>query len=244
MSFIKKIVGPDEKLIGIASIHWIFVIKGLAWFLTFFAIGFALNSWAIGKEGLGGADPYLIAHWTFWILSIAGAIIASFYFIMWMVVEVGLTTKRVIYKTGWIFIDVKEIDIEEIKGADIDNGILGAILGYGYIFLDSRFVTNINLPPIAHPYGFIKALNKARSALKDGDIEGILQDKEQKKEEKQKQKQKTTHKPPQSYKEPSLSPLNTHSRKERMKRAFKASFNRKTGKQEKQKKKPSKITQF
>jgi hypothetical protein len=70
-------------------------------------------------------------------------------------------------KTGWIFVKAKEINIEEIKGSNIDLGMLGRFLGYGKISLDARFVKDAEVPFINKPYRFARAMNDAQAKLED-----------------------------------------------------------------------------
>lgn len=175
MSFVRKLVGPDEKLVGIARLHWIYGIKGLCWLAGFLLLGGAIN-WvfldfaggALGSTAVGGL--LVLGNAAFWVCLIIGVSLFIFYFIMLLATEIGLTTRRLIYKKGLIFVDVKETDLEEIKGASVDNEILGRIFNYGTLHLDARFIADLELPSIADPYRFVKALNDLRSQMKDAGI--------------------------------------------------------------------------
>ncbi len=173
MAFIDRVIGPDEKLIGIMSVHWIYGAKGLAWFAGFVALGIWLNSlfggWSL-HLGARGEGLLMISHYAVITCTIIGATLLLFYLIMMVTTELGLTTKRIIYKRGWLMVDVKESDLEEIKAAEVDNGLFGRILNYGYIEFDARFVANTRLPAIRDPYRFVKALNEARSTIKEGEL--------------------------------------------------------------------------
>lgn len=172
MAFIERIVGPDEKLIGIMRVHWIYGAKGLMWFACFLVLGLFINNFiggAIDKiDSLAHIDALiLLSTYAFGVCALIGGVVLLFYVIMMATTELGLTSKRIIFKRGWLMVDVKESDLEEIKAAEVDNGVLGRILNYGYIVLDARFVDNTTLPAIGDPYRFIKASNEARSSLKE-----------------------------------------------------------------------------
>lgn len=171
MAFIDKIIGPDEKLIGIARLHWIYGAKGLLWLVALLMFGgfvkLQIATWLDGR-----LDP--IGSAIFWGCTVMGVVLFLFYVIMMFFTELGLTTQRCIYKRGLLFVDVKETDLEEIKSANIDNGILGRILNYGYIKLDARFVKDVNFPAINDPYRFIKALNDARTSVKEDSLRMVL----------------------------------------------------------------------
>lgn len=179
MSFVEKIIGPDEKLVGVAYIHWIYALKGVMWLIGLTALG-ALFDYAVNVyiAPVIGTAFLPLGTAGFWVFTAIGLILSFFYFAMWIATEVGLTTKRIIFKKGLFFVDVKELDIEEIKAADIDNGLLGVQLKYGSIRFDARFVENITLPAIVKPYRFMQALNDMRSKLKSDSAHSVLQDTE------------------------------------------------------------------
>jgi hypothetical protein len=116
----------------------------------------------------------IISDYFFWLCALMGAVLFWLYFLMVVATEIGLTSKRIIYKKGLIFVTVKEGDLEEIKAAEIDHGYLGRIFNYGYLNLDARFVENVSLPAIGQPYRFIKALNDARSTLRKHDTMTVV----------------------------------------------------------------------
>lgn len=173
MSFVRKLVGPDEKLVGVAHLHWIYGVKGLMWLGGSVLLGGGLNHLIVKYLGYSAAiNPAFnglvtLGTAVFWICLSIGFCLFLFYFIMMIATEVGLTDKRLIYKKGLIFVDVKETDLEEIKGANVDNGMLGRLLNYGTVNLDARFVTDLMLPSIADPYRFVKALNDLRTRMKE-----------------------------------------------------------------------------
>lgn len=179
MSFVKKIIGPDETLIGISSAHWIYGLKGLAWLAFMMGCGLGMKHYAanflmyaLRGRGLETADA--VGDALFWIPTALGGIMFLLYFLMMVGPEIALTSKRVIYKRGIIFTDIKEVDLEEIKAANVNNGGLGRFLNYGYVVFDARFVTGMDLPAIGKPYRFVKALNDARSHLKDDSMTVVL----------------------------------------------------------------------
>lgn len=171
MAFIHKLIGPDEKLIGIARLHWIYAARGLTWLIGLMGIGVIAKMQLAGILG-GGLVP--IGNAIFWIGVVLGLIFFAFYTIMMLTAELGLTTKRCIYKRGWVFVDVREVDLEEIKSSSVDNGLLGRFLNYGYIHMDARFIEDVGLPAIADPYRFTKAMNDVRSKIKDDSMRVVL----------------------------------------------------------------------
>ncbi len=181
MSFVKKLVGPDEKLIGIARLHWIYGVKGLMWLGAMIALGGGAN-WAmkylLGSILMspGAAGLLTIGSSVFWICLALGVCLFLMYFIMMLATEIGLTDRRVIYKTGLLFVKTEGLDLEEIKGVFVDNEIFGRMLNYGTIKFDSRFVQDLQLPAVADPYRLVKALNDQRSKMKDEGIHLVVEE--------------------------------------------------------------------
>lgn len=171
MSFVKKVIGPDETLIGITSAHWIYGAKGLLWLTGLMIIGLALDYYASGLFGqlFRNGNSFAanrIGDILFWLPTALGFALFVSYLLVMIAPEIALTSKRIIFKKGIIAVDVKELDLEEIKAVDVDNGALGRFLNYGYIIFDARFVGNLDLPAIGKPYRFVKALNEVRSGGK------------------------------------------------------------------------------
>lgn len=174
MAYIRKLVGKDEKLVGIARLHWIYAAQGLIWLgccvgfalLLDVAINHLLMRFPVNNETL--VLPLLsLSSWLMPFALIFGGIICSFYFIKVMTTEIGLTDRRMIYKSGWIFVRTQEVEIEEIRGENVNTGYLGRFLNYGYINLDCRFIGDVALPAVSKPNAFLKALHKLRSEALD-----------------------------------------------------------------------------
>ncbi|MGZ9096909.1 MAG: hypothetical protein ACXW30_01265 [Micavibrio sp.] len=176
MAYIRKIVGADEKLIGIARLHWIYLIKGLLYLAACAFFAWALNallfyglSVLAGMLGQSASLLPLVALTTYlmpFMLSI-GTIIFLFHLCKMLSTEIGLTSRRVIRKDGLIFVRVNEVDLEEIRGQNLDLGWFGRFLGYGYLNLDCRFIGDVKLPAIEKPERFLKALHKATADISD-----------------------------------------------------------------------------
>lgn len=172
MAFVEKLVGPDENLVGVARLHWIYIIRGFLWFFGIAVSGGIIQTIiAMYAPIILGAGNFILG------LSIAAGLYMLILYIGKMLfTELGLTTERLIYKRGLIFVDVREVDLEEIKSESIDNGVLGRLLNYGYLDLDARFIEDMDLPAITDPYRFVKAMNAVRSQIKDDNMRVVLDD--------------------------------------------------------------------
>ena len=58
MAFIKKIIGPDETLIGISTAHWVYGATGLVWLASMMAVGLALDyfAWMVFSASVCGSS--------------------------------------------------------------------------------------------------------------------------------------------------------------------------------------------
>ncbi len=171
MSFIAKhIANENERLIYIARMHWINIVRGGFWFLAFAVIGLAVE-WElpmylyVGDVEVLGRNYGSPVIWFRLFMVGAGALIFLVHVIGFFWTEIALTSRRIVFKKGMISTEVEEIDLAEIRAERISHGILGRVLGYGRLHLDSRFVQDINLPIVRKPYKFLQAMQRTRAQL-------------------------------------------------------------------------------
>ena len=93
-------------------------------------------------------------------------LIGVFIFIKMMInkwtTERALTNTRYIQKIGWIARNTEEIGISKIEEVDLQQSILGRILGYGSISISGTGSGHILLKDIDAPLLFQKNLNDLR----------------------------------------------------------------------------------
>lgn len=184
MSYIPNLVGKDEKLVGIARLHWIYIVHGLIWFLILaylgaFTEGLIMSMVMTVDSALSAVNigqlSNILAYITSTLMSLAssvntfqtmlGALILGYQILKVMMTEIGLTTRRVIYKRGLMSVKVKQIDLEEIRGENLDLGMFGRFFNYGHIKLDCRFIGDVRLPAIGQADKFMKALHHHRTQV-------------------------------------------------------------------------------
>lgn len=176
MAYIRKIVGHDEKIIGIARLHWIYVITGLFWFLALAGGGWLLEL-LLTKIGLSVAGATGSVALSALLLQAGdgisvflmggGILMFVLYVIKVLTTEIGLTNRRVMHKRGLLFVKVNQIDLEEIRGENLDTGTWGRLLNYGYLLLDCRFIGDVRLPAIENAEGFLRVLHDVRAKTQD-----------------------------------------------------------------------------
>ena len=176
MAYVKRLMGSDEKLIGIARLHWIYVMRGLVWFFVLGGLGRAFD-WAVSHAGMSMAESTGAVEIPLSMMQagdkvavfmlLGGVMIFTFFVIKVLTTEIALTSRRVMHKRGWLFVKTDQIDLEEIRGENIDLGHFGRFLKYGYLMLDCRFIGDIRLPAIDHAERFLRVLHDTRAKGQD-----------------------------------------------------------------------------
>lgn len=72
--------------------------------------------------------------------------------------ELGLTNKRVICKTGIISRQSEEMKLTSIETVEIDQGVIGRILGYGNIHVSGRGISDVVLHSVKDPMAVKRAI--------------------------------------------------------------------------------------
>jgi hypothetical protein len=171
MSYISKITDTQEKLLMLVRPHWIYPVEGMIWWIgltvtgivgdyflyAFFhaqGIHFAID---LGFLHLDEASYFLP-----WIFGSVGLGIFWSQALIYVSDEIGLTSKRIIYKKGLLFIEVDQVDLDDVRAEQVMHGWLGWMFRYGKIHLDCRFIGDVWIPAIGRPYKLIKGIHIAR----------------------------------------------------------------------------------
>jgi hypothetical protein len=170
VSYVRKVVSNQEKLLCVFHASWSYVAEGLFWFITLITAGLIIDHYFYQYVG-----PNTFLNIDFWsvhlgfklsgisiIFAVIGLAILGTLSIVYISSEIGLTDQRVIYKKGLIFIQVDQVDLEDIRAEQVFHGWFGWLLGYGRVRLDCRFIHDIWLPTIHDPYRLVKASHNAR----------------------------------------------------------------------------------
>ena len=179
-SVIEQSCGAGETLLLVSRLHWIFLAKGLFWLVCLLLIGIYLDvssdKWMLQlidrNYEILSYFVYRVGSYILPICAIFGLIMFFIYFTTYFTTVVALTTKRLMIRKGLIFVKMTNVDIEEIKGEHVDNGMLGRWLNYGEVHMDARFVANFYVPNIEDPYQLIRTINETRAAGGDTVIAG------------------------------------------------------------------------
>jgi uncharacterized membrane protein YdbT with pleckstrin-like domain len=151
MSYAMSVLQPGETVVAIGRLHWI------------------IYRWAILSLAAGVGLVWL--EQVYWpshdrLITISTAVFgASFvatllyaWFIRW-ITEFAVTTKRVISSRIFISRTTEEMSMDKVETVDVDQSVLGRILGYGALRITGTGGTN-NIEQ-----GFLAAPFELRNAM-------------------------------------------------------------------------------
>lgn len=124
------------------------------------------------------ADEEILAvghfHWTYmvvsllWLIFLGWAIIGIVIFLRrWMyevTTEVAVTNRRFVFKRGFISRQTDEFSTARIEGVNLTQGFWGRILNFGRLHIRGSGIGEVDLPTIARPLEFRRAMVNANSA--------------------------------------------------------------------------------
>jgi uncharacterized membrane protein YdbT with pleckstrin-like domain len=76
--------------------------------------------------------------------------------------EIGITSHRFVKKTGFLSLHTDEIALPNIEGVKVHQGFWGRVWGYGRLRIEGTGVDAVQLPNIADPIGFRRAIETAK----------------------------------------------------------------------------------
>lgn len=144
MAYVDKILQPDETVRYTGRIHWVIYLPGL-FVVLLGVIALLAGSFVVPPPypQVGGAALIGIG-----VLQLLGA-----WFRRWTT-ELAVTNRRVIFKRGFISRHTIEMNMDKVESVDVDQTILGRMMGYGNIVVRG---TGSGLEPmrdIAEPLAF------------------------------------------------------------------------------------------
>jgi uncharacterized membrane protein YdbT with pleckstrin-like domain len=119
MSYVETILDPDERITYRAYLHWIIFARAAALLL----FGLML----LAAEGAGQAIGFILV--LLGVLSVLSAAIDRW------TTEIAVTNQRVILKRGLIRRDTIEINMRKVESVDVQQSVLGRLLGYGTVIV-------------------------------------------------------------------------------------------------------------
>lgn len=141
MSYVQRVLQPNEQVRHISSIHWIVYWPGVA-----VALLAAVAFWLSATQFMPGVWRYT----GYALALVAVVLLIQQWFHSW-VTEIAVTNRRVIYKKGLIQRETTEMNMDKVESVQIDQSILGRMLDYGNVTIHGTGEGFKTLRTIANP---------------------------------------------------------------------------------------------
>jgi len=150
MGYVEQNLMQGEKLYAKARLHWTVFVKAIA----FSAIALSLMVYSY-RATLEGNQELSSASWyTGVVILVAGLWFTGEAFVKRQSTELAVTSKRVIAKFGFIRRSTIELNHSKVESFQVEQGILGRMLGYGTLSINGTGGGITPIPGIGDPLGF------------------------------------------------------------------------------------------
>lgn len=151
MSYIENNLMNSESIIYSAKLHWIVFLWPAIWLVI------ALIMFSSGGDAAAAGGGAIV------IAILTG--IASF--INYSSSEFGITNKRVLAKMGFIRRNSLEVLLTKVEGIQVNQGVLGRILGYGTIVVRGTGGAKDPFHKISAPLEFRRKAQEQIASVQD-----------------------------------------------------------------------------
>jgi uncharacterized membrane protein YdbT with pleckstrin-like domain len=156
LRYVRRSLQPNETIVHAARLHWRVYIRA-AVFLCF-TIALAIAAVSVAGQHASIALALWIAAALVLLLALSAGLQA---FVRRATTEFAITDHRVIYKTGLLRRHTLEMNRGKVESVDVDQTILGRILGYGTIVVRGTGGSLEPIRDIAEPLVFRRRLTAA-----------------------------------------------------------------------------------
>jgi len=125
------------------------------------------ESLSAGEEIAGLFEQHWVVRipMVLWLLLVITFPLAIYEYLRVRHTELGVTNKRVISKTGIISRKSEEMKLTSIETVEIDQSILGRILGYGNIKVSGRGSSDVLFRNVDDPMGVKRAIESVSNPV-------------------------------------------------------------------------------
>ena len=141
MGYIESNLMPNEEVIYTTKLHWIVFFSPLFWFCV------GLFLYLYGDDDLRSLGI---------VLMFVSVVYGLSPLVNYWTSEFGITTRRVILKTGFIKRNTVEILLSKVESIQVHQSIPGRILGYGTIIIRGTGGVEDSFKNIRNPLKFKK----------------------------------------------------------------------------------------
>ena len=122
MSYVQEVLQPGETVKFRTNVHWSGYLKAI----LALALGLCVLIWFLRD---GSQNMLLLLGAVGFGVAAVG--LAAPTFISRFGTEIAVTDRRLISKTGFIQRHTTEISMDKVESVDVDQSMLGRVLGYG-----------------------------------------------------------------------------------------------------------------
>jgi membrane protein YdbS with pleckstrin-like domain len=152
VGYIEETLTPGEQVLHRTRLHWIVLIWPFVFGIVFLAAAVAcLIGWYSGRN-----DPdATVGRTALLALVVAEVLVAAIAFGAGLVrragIEMAVTNRRLIVKTGVVRRHTIELMLSKIESISVSQGVLGRIANYGDVLVRGSGGTAEHFPRIADP---------------------------------------------------------------------------------------------
>ncbi len=140
MGYAERVLQPGETIVYRAHLHWIIYALGLVFVLIAVVAAIA----AVAMKGDAVRIGLMLA-------ALIALTIGLFHIVRaWLVAantEIIVTTRRIIYKTGFISRNTVEMNLDKVESVLVQQGLLGRMLDFGAVIIRG---VGAGLEPVAN----------------------------------------------------------------------------------------------
>ena len=151
MAYFNKVAKPGETLLAKGRLHWI--IYAGAFLPLILAIAVVIGA-AIANSPQITVPLYIAAA----LLGVLALYTFISRFLVGATTEFSVTDHRVIVKRGLLSLHTVEMNLDKIESVDVDQTLLGRMLGYGTVTIRGVGSSWDPIPQIADPISFRNAI--------------------------------------------------------------------------------------
>ena len=169
MSYLTKILRPDEQVLAVGKLHWIIYSPAIAWLVIGVIL---LFSYETAESGTLHVVQYLVRQpvqiglsklhhagvWLFVFCAYIALLYALIISIRRRTTEIAVTDRRVIYKAGVIQTHTDEMNMDKVESVLVDQSVLGRLLNYGTVNVHGTGEGLENLRYISSPVSLRNAI--------------------------------------------------------------------------------------
>lgn len=159
MSYVQSILLPNERVVYVATLHWMMYLRGLVMTIGGGVVGALSHPILVFLIGSDLADNYykLLAFLAL-LAVLMGIALLILYYVRQTSTEIVVTNMRLITKYGFISRASYEMLVNRITGATLQQTALARVLGYGALLVHGAGGDMTPIYGVANPQEFYRAL--------------------------------------------------------------------------------------